>query len=179
MSAIIRGMATTLPFRHPNLFKTLMAIVFVNFLIGVALIFGTPQDLLGFSKLPAAGIITPLGFWGIIFIVTGLMILIGSLKTSFYKVTRMGLIASAAVGGFWGFGFVIQFYVHNGVGISPPILWIFYSMICITASSEPTANPLSQVLQNDIHTTLQTKEHLDHILPEDLPTNESRTNGGI
>lgn len=172
-------MIHTLPFRHPNLFKTLLAIVFVNFLVGGALIFGDPRELLGFSKLPTAGIIPPLGFWGIVFVITGLMILIGATTTRVYRLARYGLIVSAAVGAFWGFGFIIQFYVHNGVGISPPILWIFYTMICITASSEPTANPLSQVLQNDIHTTLQTKEHLDHVLPEPVPSNESRTNGGV
>ena len=175
-------MKDSIIYTHPNLFKTLLSIVFVNLSIGVLLMTGEVQNLIGFTKLPKDGIIPPLPFWGFVFIIAGLLICIGIARKKNYKFTRLGLTISAAIGGFWAFGFVINYLTGAIHGISAPILWAFYTLICMTVSKEPDANPLSVVLQKDIHETLQNKSHRDHVLNKDHPqpniaTTESKQNG--
>lgn len=146
----------TLRVKHPNLFKMLMLIVGVNLIISIALITFPPLTLIAFRQLPERGIIPPLWFWGIIFGVAGLTILYGVLSNKF-RWTRRGLIASSAVGSFWSFGFIMQFIAGTIPGISAPLLWTFYTGICIITAGEPAVNPLSALLSKDIHDTLVTE----------------------
>lgn len=139
--------------RHPNLFLYLLAIVFANFMLAYFLNTGSPQQLINFAKLPEKGIIPPLWFWGDIFGVAGVLILVGALS-KYYRFARWGLIISAGIGFFWGYGFIINFLTGDIRGITAPVMWPFYVMMCIITSREPTANPLSAALQNDIRSTI-------------------------
>lgn len=161
---------------HPNLLRITGAIAFVNFVMGILLAIDDPQRLINFRRLPESGIVPPLPFWGAVFFVAGLLLTYGLIRNK-PNWTRQGLVVSAAVGGFWAFGFIIQYYSGDILGISAPLLWTFYTYIAITATKEPFVNPLSAALQQDIHTTLQSARHRDHILNKDhaksVPTLES------
>lgn len=157
LSTTILGMTTlsktSLGFRHPNLFKTLLSIVFVNFTIAFFLVTGEAQNLINFSKIPDQGIVPPLWAWAIGFFVAGLFVL-GGVFTKYYRLTRYGLTMCAGIGAFWAFGFIINYLTGEIRGISAPILWTFYTLICMTVASEPAANPLSATLQHDIKATM-------------------------
>lgn len=144
---------------HPNLFRVLVGIAVVNIIMAIMLINDDPQRLINFRRLPEQGIVPPLSFWAFLFGMAGLMILVGAFLRGRYAWARRGLIISAAVGGFWAFGFIIQYMQGTILGISAPLLWSFYTYICITATNEPSLNPLSAVLQQDISTTLQNDSH--------------------
>ncbi len=148
---------TGLGFRHPNLFKTLLSIVFVNFAIAFFLLTGEAQNLINFSKIPEKGIVPPLWVWAIVFAISGGLILSGILS-KYYRLARYGLVMCAGLGAFWAFGFVINYLTGDIKGISAPILWTFYTLICMTASNEPAANPLSATLQHDIRATMDDHE---------------------
>lgn len=145
---------------HPNLLRINGAIAFVNFVMAILLFVDDPQRLINFRRLPESGIVPPLPFWGVLFGFAGLLIVIGIVR-NWTSWTRQGLVISSAIGGFWAFGFIIQYWSGTILGISAPLLWLFYTYIAITATKEPFVNPLSAALQQDIHTTLHNDVHTE------------------
>lgn len=146
---------------HPNLFRVIMGIAGVNIVMAALLLSDSPERLINFRRLPEQGIVPPLSFWAIMFGIAGIAIIYGALKKGAYKWARRGLIVSAAVGGFWAFGFTLQYFAGTILGISGPLLWSFYTYIAIAATNEPALNPLSAALQQDIHKTLHDSSHTD------------------
>lgn len=145
--------------KHPNLFKMILLVAVCNLIIAGFTLFDSPRASLSFTRITSITVFHEPAFWYISFGLAGILCLIGALTTK-YTLARVGLIISAAIGGFLALGFWLSYFTAaKSVGISAPVIWTFYTLICIINSSEPSVNPLSAVLQQDIHKTLSTKKH--------------------
>jgi hypothetical protein len=140
--------------KHPTLFKTILLIAISNLLISAFTLFDSPKASLSFTRITTIGALHSPAFWYISFAFTGVFCLHGAL-TSKYFMARVGLALSSALGGFLAIGFWLSYFTSpKAVGISAPVVWSFYTLICIINSAEPAANPLSATLQQNIHKTI-------------------------
>lgn len=146
--------------KHPNLFKTILLIGISNMIIAGFTLFDSPRASLSFMRITSIGIVHQAYFWYVLFFIASILCLHGALTTK-YLMARIGLVFSAAIGGFLALGFWLSYFSARVVGISAPVIWSFYTIICIINSSEPTINPLSVALQQDIHKTLVTEQHVE------------------
>lgn len=133
---------------HPTLFKLVCTLAAVNLIISIFLILGSPQALINFSRFPETGIVPPLYVYSIGWIIAAWMLMHGLKGNSSYRWTRRGLTLSAMIGGFWAFGFWTSFITGRILGISAPLLWSFYSAVCVVITGEPAINPLSVLIAN-------------------------------
>lgn len=139
--------------KHPNLFKMILLVGISNLVIAMFTAFDSPRASTSFTRIASIDLVHRPSFWVVIFLVSGLMCLAGACSTK-YQYARFGLILSAAVGSFLALGFWLSYFSIGTVGISAPVIWTFYSIVCIIYSSEPSVNPLSALLQQDIHSTI-------------------------
>lgn len=144
--------------KHPTLFRTVFLIGLTNLVIALFTLFDSPRASISFTRITSIPFFHQPAFWIVIFGLAGIMCMHGAF-TSKYAMARVGLVLSAAIGSFLAIGFWLSYFSANIVGISAPVIWMFYTIICIINSSEPDMNPLSAVLQQDIHRTLLKGEH--------------------
>ncbi len=148
--------------KHPNLFRTILLTGVCNLTIAGFTLFDSPKASLSFIRITSISLVHHATFWYVAFFIAGLLCMHGALTTK-YIMARLGLILSAAIGGFLAIGFWLAYFSTGTVGISAPVIWTFFTIICIINSSEPTINPLSVALQQDIHKTLATEEHIEGV----------------
>lgn len=149
--------------KHPNLFKSVLLVGICNLIIAGFTLFDSPRASLSFTRITSIAVVHQPSFWYIAFGIAGVLCLIGSLTTK-YQLARVGLVLSAAIGAFLALGFWLSYFsAVKSVGISAPVIWTFFTLVCIINSNEPTVNPLSVVLQQDIHKTLSTEQHNEGI----------------
>lgn len=139
--------------KHPTLFKSVLLVACSNLIIAGFTLFDSPRASLSFTRITSIALVHEPLFWFTAFFIAGVICLHGALTTK-YSMARAGLIMSAAIGAFLALGFWLSYFSANIVGISAPVIWSFYTLICIINSSEPMVNPLSAALQQDIHKTL-------------------------
>lgn len=151
-------MSPKLRHRHPNLFKTILVVGLSNLVIAGFTLFNSPKASISFTRITSISLVHQSYFWYILFFFAAVLCLFGALTTK-YILARIGLIFSAAIGGFLALGFWLSYFSAGVIGISAPVIWTFYTLICIINSSEPTVNPLSAVLQQNIHTTIMNEVH--------------------
>lgn len=144
--------------KHPNLFKTILLVGTSNLLIALFEILDPKRASISFNRITSIALVHRPAFWATLFTVAAAFCL-GGIFTHKYQLARVGLMISAAIGAFLSIGFWVSYFSTSVIGISAPIIWTFYALICIINSSEPTANPLSAALQQDIHQTLATERH--------------------
>lgn len=144
--------------RHPNLFKTILLVGVSNLIIATFTLLDSPRAAISFTRITSIAFVHHPKFWFVLFFIAALMCLHGAL-TPKYQMARVGLVLSAAIGGFLAIGFWISYFSTGTIGVSAPVIWSFYTLVCIINSSEPTVNPLSVVLQQDIHKTLSGEKH--------------------
>lgn len=145
--------------KHPNLFKSILLVAICNLVIAGFTFFDSPRASLSFTRISSIALVHQPAFWYTTFAVAGVLCLLGSI-TPKYQFARVGLVFSAAIGAFLALGFWLSYFTAvKSVGVSAPVIWTFYTLVCIINSNEPTVNPLSVVLQQDIHQTLSTEQH--------------------
>jgi hypothetical protein len=146
--------------RHPNLFKTIMAIGVSNLVIAIFTMVDSDRASISFKRITSIELIHQPWFWIAAFVLAAGFCIYGALSTK-YQMAKIGLVLSAAMGAFLALGFWVSYFTTGTIGISAPVVWTFYALICIINSSEPNVNPLSVALQQDIHKTIATENHIE------------------
>jgi len=148
--------------KHPNLFRTILLVAVSNLMIAAFMILDSPRASISFTRITNIALVHMPIFWITFFGISGIMCMHGALTTK-YVVARIGLVLSAGIGAFLALGYWLSYFSTHAVGISAPVIWTFYALICIINSSEPSINPLSVALQQEIHKTLATDEHKEDL----------------
>jgi hypothetical protein len=156
-------MGVSLHKKHPNLFRMILLVAVSNLTIASFVALDSPKASISFTRILSIGLVHHPIFWVTLFTVSGILLLLGSFGCNKYMFARIGLVMSAGIGSFLALGFWLSYFSGNVVGVSAPVIWTFYTFVCIINSSEPTVNPLSATLQQNIHTTLQDETHTNGV----------------
>lgn len=141
------GVQVPLKQAHSTLFWLLVVMAAMLLVLAGFLIFEDGDKVIAYTRSRPDRQLIPLPAWGTLFAINALLFLRGAFsRNGGYKWARYGLIYGAILGGYWAAGFWLVFLQGTILGVSAPVLWTMYCLICVVLCKEPAINPVTLAL---------------------------------